>query len=348
MGVRGSRLWAVALALVVVACGANPAGPALPEGATPSELGLTVEQVASLESLRQVDDYPLYTMHHYAPEPLAADGPAPSSLLAISGTADRPQWGCSLFAAVAGPESRIFGRNFDWEFSPALLLFNRPPDGYASVSMVDIAYLGFAGEASTGLTREPLAGLIGLLNAHRLPFDGMNEAGLVVGMAAVPETSISPDPAKETVDSLGIIRLMLDRAATVEQAVDVMQDFNVDFEGQVPLHYLLADASGDAALVEYHAGQMRVLRTETGWHHATNFLVSAAVTAGGRCHRYDTITAELESRAGYLDFGGAFALLERVAQPTTQWSVVYDLTSGEFQVAMGRDYERIHVLSLGS
>ena len=56
-----------------------------------------------------------------------ATGPAPSS----------PRW--------AIPDDRLFGRNFDWRYSPALLLFTDRPaaGGYASVSMVDIAYLGF-------------------------------------------------------------------------------------------------------------------------------------------------------------------------------------------------------------
>jgi Flp pilus assembly protein TadD len=32
----------------------------------------------------------------------------------------------------------FYGRNFDWDFSPALLLFTNPPDGYASVSRGDL------------------------------------------------------------------------------------------------------------------------------------------------------------------------------------------------------------------
>ena len=57
----------------------------------------------------------------------------------------RPPGRCSLFAALGDPENRLFGRNFDWRYSPALLLFTDRPagGGYASVSMVDIAYLGF-------------------------------------------------------------------------------------------------------------------------------------------------------------------------------------------------------------
>jgi len=52
--------------------------------------------------------------------------------------------------------------------------------------MVDIAYLGFEGQAAYGLTERPLDELAPLLSAPYLPFDGMNDQGLVVGMAAVP------------------------------------------------------------------------------------------------------------------------------------------------------------------
>jgi hypothetical protein len=212
--------------------------------------------------------------------------------------------------------------------------------------MVDISYLGFPGDDSADLTLKPLGELLGLLDTPRIPFDGMNEAGLVMGMAAVPEAYLPVDPGKDTVDSLGIIRLALDGAATVGEAVELMRSYNVDFEGQTPLHYLLADAAGDAALVEYHAGEIRVLRTQTDWHHATNFLMSAVESPAGQCQRYDAITEELELSGGDLDFGGAVRLLERVAQPHTQWSLVYGITSGEIRVVMGQAYERVHTFSL--
>ena len=62
----------------------------------------------------------------------------PNSDLAASPRA----WACSLFAALGDVDNMLYGRNFDWDYSPAVLLFTDPPDGYASVSMVDIAYLG--------------------------------------------------------------------------------------------------------------------------------------------------------------------------------------------------------------
>ncbi|MFC7614567.1 hypothetical protein ACFQV2_14570 [Actinokineospora soli] len=51
-------------------------------------------------------------------------------------------FGCSLFAARGNPADPLFGRNFDFDHQPALLLFTDAPDSHASVSMVDVSYLG--------------------------------------------------------------------------------------------------------------------------------------------------------------------------------------------------------------
>ena len=95
----------------------------------------------------------------------------------------------------------LFGRNFDWEYSPAVLLFTHPPGGYASVSMVDIAYLGFDEDQVNSLTELTLEERQALLNAPEWPFDGMNEKGLVIGMAAVPPGQMPYDPDKKTIGS---------------------------------------------------------------------------------------------------------------------------------------------------
>ncbi|MCG2767342.1 MAG: hypothetical protein L6435_03025, partial [Anaerolineae bacterium] len=167
-------------------------------------------EAATLGSLEQVDDYPLYTMRYYADYGWRAavidraDGAWASHVVPLLETFGErvsaggrlptgepvPAWACSLFAALGDADNMLYGRNFDWQFSPALLLFTDPPDGYASVSMVDIAYLGFEGARAGTLTDLPLAERLLLLDAPFWPFDGMNERGLVVGMAAVPESEV--------------------------------------------------------------------------------------------------------------------------------------------------------------
>ena len=122
--------------------------------------------------------------------------------------------------------------------------------------MVDIAYLGF-GDGAVDLTTLPLAERRALLDAPNWPFDGMNEAGVAVGMAAVPQADERHDPGKPAIDSLRVMRLILDRAGNVDEAIAILTQHNIAWEGGPPLHYLVADRSGRAALVEFHGGRDR-------------------------------------------------------------------------------------------
>jgi penicillin V acylase-like amidase (Ntn superfamily) len=188
----------------------------------------------------------------------------------------------------------FYGRNFDWDYSPALLLFTDPPGGYASVSMVDIAYLGIEGKSAKTLLNLPFEERQLLLDAPSLPFDGMNERGLVIGMAAVPPGQMLPDPARVTIGSLLVIRNILDHARDVNEAVTIIQSYNIDMEGGPPLHYLIADASGKAVLVGFHRGEMVVIPNEKPWLQATNFLQTASNDTGeGQCWRFDRLFQQL-------------------------------------------------------
>ncbi len=307
-----------------------------------AHLGLTEAEAATLLSLEQMDDYPLYVMDYYADYEVAVqENPKQTNTQELT-----ESWACSLFTALGDSESMLYGRNFDWDYSPALLLFTHPPEGYASVSVVDIAYLGFAGTDALNLTETQMDELIPLLNAPNLPFDGMNEKGLAVGMAAVPAGGVPADPEKGWVDSVEIIRIMLDEAATVDEALELLQNYNIDFGNGPPIHYLVVDAQGNAALFEHYGGEVRVLRNQTAWFQATNFLVSSIASPNGHCPRYDTISKELEFTQGTLTPQTAMDLLQNVAQNSTQWSVVYSISTGEIHIGMGRDYDEIHVLNL--
>ena len=319
--------------------------------------GLSEDEVATLSSLEKLDDYPLYSMHYVGDYPSSVHAASPVRLPEIANqltpNACPGDWGCALFTALGDPEDRLYGRNFDWRYSPALLLFTDPPDGYASVAMIDIEYLGFGGDQAKNILDLPLSERRALLETPALPFDGMNEQGLAVGMAAVPPGEMQPDPSKETIDELMVIREILDHASTVDEAVGILGSYNIDM-GSVPLHYLVASSSGDSALVEFYQGEMVVFRNEDPWQLATNFLVAS--TGGrtqGQCPRYDRISLKLQVTGGKLTSQTALSLLADVsqnppqAQSPTQWSIVYDMTSGEIHVVMGRDYEAgAHTLRL--
>jgi len=347
----------VSLAIILLAtnlsgCTPSAGEPSSSLPSTTSQLGdsagLSAAEVQTLASLELMDDYPLYSMHFYAPYSLSSSQQV-SDLQASASVANECQsaWACSLFAAQGDQSSMLYGRNFDWDFSPAVLLFTHPQDGYDSVSMVDIAYLGFEGATASGLMDLSLVERRTLLQAPLLPFDGMNEQGLAIGMAAVPPGNMALDPEKETTGSLRVMRMILDQAATVDEAVSILQNLNIEIAGGPPLHYLIADRMGRSVLVEFYQGEMVIIPNDGPWHQATNFLrVAAGEVGAGICGRYDTIYLRLEQAAGQLSAQEAIDLLQDVSQPGTQWSIVYGISTGEVLVSMGRQYDDVHTFSL--
>jgi hypothetical protein len=296
----------------------------------------------TLTSLRRADDYPLYVMNYHG-------GYLPELFLNVGSPEEIPQEGsglanseaCTCFAALNPEGDRIFGRNFDWYRHPSLLLFTDPPGAYASVSMVDLHCLGYGPE------RPSLGGRMRLLLAPYLPFDGMNEAGLAVGMMAVPYARDSQDPQKATIGSLRAIRLLLDQAANVDEALSLLEEYNIVFQGP-SLHYLISHSSGESAVVEFVDGKMTTIRNDTEWQVATNFIISGALPDGANapCSRYNRVYQWLEEARGSVSEEQAMAILESVAQPNTRWSAVYDMSGGDVQLVVGRNYERVHTFEL--
>ena len=267
-------------------------------------------------ALRQVDDFPLYELTDSRPTP------------SVYARTDTTGFACTVFFGAGGEP--IMGRNFDFHDQPALLLRHRPPGEYASISMVDISYLGFD---RANLHRRCAHG-DQLRGASRLPFDGMNERGLAVAMAQVPGAR---SPAGErAAGSLGVMRLVLDEAATVAEAVAIFRRTAVDFSGGPPLHYLVADASGDSAVVEYVDGRVEVIpRGERPFQAMTNFVLTGGAPDDDR---YRTAMGTLRRTGGRLTPATTLALLARTAQPHTRWSVAYDLRARTAHVVMGQKY----------
>ena len=308
----------------------------------------------TLASFRRLDRYPFYTMTYHGDygfaERIGGDPRDTSAALEASTLAAEPirrpgseeidsllAWACTTFASRSPGGDALLGRNFDWHNRATLLLFTDPPDAYASATMVDLAYLeGWEDDRQA------------LLEAPYYPFDGMNEHGLAIGMMALSRAQGPHDPSRPTLGSLGIIRLLLDYARDVEEAVALLGRFNISFQGGPPVHYLMADRAGASAVMEYIGGEMRVLLSEAPWQVSTNFIISEERPQGAdsSCRRYNAAYGTLEAAEGQVSIDQAMALLGETAQTNTMWSVVYDLAGGEIRVALGRDYGNIHELEL--
>jgi len=304
--------------------------------------------LATLSTVEKIDDFPIYTMRYFGPYIHASElqVEADSQDEAAMRTTD---WACSLFAAVGDEDEPMFGRNFDWEYSPILVLFLEPENGYRSIMSIDIAYL-VDSDVIDRLDICSVEQLLPLLDAPSFTFDGMNEMGLAIGMASVDyECGYPSDPDKRDVGDLRLMREVLESSATVDEAIAFLEGINPVSQGGPNTHYLIADNTPSAALIEYHEGEMVVFRSsaEAPWQLGTNFPV--VLTEGsptGRCWRYDLIEASLREHGGALSVAEAVELLEAVSTSMTQWTIVYDLTEFVMHLVVGGNTTRIHRIAL--
>lgn len=310
---------------------------------------LPSDDVLTLLEVHQVDGHPLYVVQYDADYGFAEylkTGNRPDGGLGY--TSRNENWACTVFAALSPAGQPVMGRNFDWYDHPALLLFTSPVDGYASASMVDISYLGF--DKQTPIDRQTLANL---KPAPYFPFDGMNEKGLAVGLMAISEVQPVNDPDKITLSSLETIRLLLDYSATVDEALLLLEKYNIDFSGGPTVHFLIADAGGNSVVVEY--GDSRkdqeyryFFRNTNPWQVATNFEFSPNPPDGANssCWRYNKTYQALSAAKGKLNQAEAMAILDAVSQPSTLWSATYNLESGQIELAIWQQFDEVKTFQL--
>ncbi|NTV89240.1 MAG: linear amide C-N hydrolase [Clostridiales bacterium] len=255
----------------------------------------------------------------------------------------RPQ--CTSFSAVKENGGYLFGRNLDSTEDPTLLLYTAPKGGYASISLVDIYYLGYDSETwgRQGLVNKAL-----LLAAPYFPSDGMNECGLAVSSLAVDNMGSKNDPEKKTIAYQNALRMVLDHARDVNEAIELLKSCNI-FMNDTPAHIFLADATGRSAVVEYLDDDVYSTGKTEKWQVVTNFQVCGwngiepedadASGDSSMYRRYSKADSLLAEKSGVIDSDYAMEILEKVSQEDTVYSAVYDLTERRLELSVDGKYD---------
>ena len=259
---------------------------------------------------------------------------------------------CTSFqAAKAEGDGFRFGRNYDFFKNPTMVTVSRPKKGYASIAASDMSHFGYSLEK---LPDSFLASLSCLASIYA-PVDGMNEKGLCTSIMALPKQAAQQDTERHNVGTTIIMRLWLDRCATVQEALDLLETVDVCHDAAVGsgYHYMVADANGDCAVVEFDKDdgwKTMVVRKEAGAPYmlVTNHLLSEKYyttepdPSVGNPHskswwRYETAGAYLSGHNGTLTLDEAQECLAQVhwkdlvwdngTVEDTQFSNVYDQTA---------------------
>lgn len=244
----------------------------------------------------------------------------------------------------------VFGRNYDWISGQGIVNTNqrglfktsmRTGDGGASISWISrygsVTFNQYGKEFPTG---------------------GMNEKGLVVELMWLDGTVYPSADERPAIGVLQWIQYQLDNASTTAEVISSDSQLRISDKG-TPLHYLIADASGNAATIEFLAGKMVVHKDEAlPYQVLTNSTYTTSIATAqplldknvpaplqdNSLDRFVKACSMLkqfkETSNGIPATDFAFSILDKVSQGDhTKWSIVYDITNKKvyFKTAANKD-----------
>ncbi|MBR6701635.1 MAG: linear amide C-N hydrolase, partial [Clostridia bacterium] len=230
--------------------------------------------------------------------------------------------GCSTLSVRSKSGGYLFGRNFDWKRCNGLALVCRPSSGYKSVSTVNTDFI--TSNSDFKLTDDMLR-----FCALYAPLDGMNEKGVCVSVNMVfdKSASINQQTSKPDLTTSTAIRLILDRAASAKQAVELLKKYDMHASFGYVIHFAISDSTGYSVAVEYINNKLTVTETPV----LTNFYVTPSKYGIGSqksVKRYELIMDALEENpemsAAQVRDVMADAAQSQLADYSTEWTAVFD------------------------
>lgn len=245
---------------------------------------------------------------------------------------------CTTFCMKDKNANPLYGRNFDFPIGLGQIHINQR--NLQKTSLIAAPERQFTWISKYGSISFNQMG-------REFPYGGMNEAGLVIEQM-MHENTGAQYPAPD--DRYGLaelqwIQYQLDVSASVNDVIASDKTVRISYTSMAPLHFLVADASGNVAAIEYvdgktvvHKGKdlkYPVLANETYDVSSANKMNLDAVSGKtgpentkGYSDRFAKAASMVEAfdpnSGSAVDY--AFDILKNVSQDkATQWSIVYDL-----------------------
>lgn len=259
------------------------------------------------------------------------------SLVVLLQLTNFPAPACTTFV-LQGGGCLYFGRNLDWDWEDGLIILNQR----------SVAKTAFVTPCRTPVKWTSKYGSVTFNQFGReMPFGGMNEAGLVVENMMLDESQYPAADTRPEIGRLQWIQYQLDNCSSVAEVI--ASDVKIRQEQPLTpgrIHYLVCDAKGDCAAIEWLGGKMvchrgsnlpyRALANSTYKESAsfasTNLAPNASGARPNGRHSLSRFTCAADRAAAFqpvdpdADLNYAFETLEQVRQGGyTVWQMVYDL-----------------------
>ena len=246
----------------------------------------------------------------------------------------------------------LFGRNYDWITDAGMVCTNLK--GLSKTSMKTengdtISWISKYGSITFNQY------------GKEFPTGGMNEKGLVVELMWLDDTKYPATDNRPAIGVLQWIQYQLDNCTTIEEIIATDKQLRISAIGTTPLHYLVADANGKAATIEFLNGKMIVHKgSDLSFPVLTNNTYDESVKSyknsssngnnslerfGEACKMIQQLNTNNTTKS-FTDY--AFDILGKVSQGDfTKWSIVYDITNKTIQFKTNR-FKQVKTVSFSA
>ena len=231
----------------------------------------------------------------------------------------------------------IYGRNFDWEVEHCLVMVNkRNISKTALVKQNPAKWIARYGSVTFNQY------------GREFPLGGINEAGLVIESMWLQPSEYPHIDHRQEISELQWIQYQLDTAASVNEVLASDKVIRISPQYAAPLHFLVCDRKGQAAVIEFLRGRMvsyikenlpTTVLTNNTYQYSKDFLKSYKGDETSETFRLSSYSLkrfiwaargvknrDTEKFKSPIDY--AFQILGKVSVNRTMIRVVYDAKNG--------------------
>lgn len=251
-------------------------------------------------------------------------------------------FGCTAYTVKNTDGGTLMGRNYDWdgENGIAMVIYTEPKNGYASYSTCWLDFLGFGDDWKP----EGMANQYMSLAAIYVPLDGINEKGLAIADLMVgDDEQTNQQTDKIDLTTTTAIRLLLDKAATVDEAIELLKQYDMNSDIGRGHHLAISDATGKSVVVEYIDNVMYVTDTKVVTNHYLTEGEKYGVGNDESHARFDKVMAMDEETGSVMDALQVRDVMQKASYAKeTQWSIVFDMENKALDFYWQRQFDNPH------
>lgn len=269
-----------------------------------------------------------------------------------------PSYGCSAIKTKTTDGNVLMGRNYDFKLDTSCLLVRcTPKHGYKSISFAALNNVS-ADNLEASFSKKMAA-----LTAPFIGLDGVNEKGVSIAVLTLPSEPTMHDTGKGKLATSILIRLVLDKAATTEEALELIKNYDIFSSNGRDYHFFISDATGNSVAVEFDCDNEERPMVVTPTDAITNFYIMYPdkVVPGVKDPKYGS---GKDRYLKMLDVTNKYnnemtrkttweAIKAAVQEPNpdditsnTQWTIVYDNTNCNAEIAIRRHFNETFIFDI--